>query len=187
LSKYEKCQDPRAVAPLLSRPSVRGVPQLLTWSDGARRASSKTRTWLSRRGTNAKLLRICSSRSDSAAHHENREEQVFQLATPAQIACGCAECPGCARVAGELRRRRAAESNLLVNHALNVGTPSSREAVVQLTSSRACRRTGQKAGRSCGCRGDCNAVRVHESRDVARAACLLQCTTACCLRIVCGV
>ena len=51
-------------------------------------------------------------------HHE--EEQVCQLATPAQIAC--AECPGCARVAGELTSRRAAEINLTINYALNVDT-----------------------------------------------------------------
>ena len=91
-------------------------------------------------------------------------QKVCQLFEPAQNAC--AECPRCDRVTGELRSRLAAEISLLINHALNVGMPSSREAVVQLASSRACRRTGQKAGGSCG-RGDCSAVRLHESRVVA--------------------
>jgi hypothetical protein len=50
-----------------------------------------------------KGLRICSSRSDSAAHHE--KPQVCHLAKPAQIAC--AECgPGCAR-ASQLRAQKS--------------------------------------------------------------------------------
>ena len=75
-------------------------------------------------------------------------QQVCQLFEPAQNAC--AECLRCARVAGERRSRRAAEIKLLLNYALNVSTTSPQEAVVQLESSRACRRTGQKAGGACG-------------------------------------
>ena len=67
---------------------------------------------------------------------------------PAQNAC--AECPRCVRVAGELRSRRAAEINLLVNCALNVDIRSSREALVQQLSSRACRLTAWEAGGAYG-------------------------------------
>ena len=71
---------------------------------------------------------------------------MCQLATPAQIAC--AECSGCARVAGELRSRRAAEINLTINYALNVDMSCSREALVQLQSSRACHAIGCEAAQS---------------------------------------
>ena len=110
----------RAVVPLLSRPSVRGVPQL----HGSMTLVERRRTiYFRAEDSNVaeqeryKGLKICNSRSDSAAHHEKSRcaSSQHQLRSPA-----CAKCPGCTRVAGELRSRRAAEINLTINYALNV-------------------------------------------------------------------
>ena len=83
----EKSQD-RAVVPLLSRPSVRGVPQL----HGSTTLDERRRTiYFRAENSNVaeqeryKGLRICSSRSDSAAHHEKSRcaSSQHQLRSPA--------------------------------------------------------------------------------------------------------
>ena len=109
---------------------------------------------------------ICRSRCDTAEEHgDGRCASPSNLPrTPAPSVPGVPASQVSSGV--DVQPRSAAEINLLLNHAPNVGAPSLREAVVQLASSRACRRTGQKAGGSCG-RGDCSAVRLHESRVVA--------------------
>ena len=76
------------VAPLLSRPSVRGVPQL----HGSMTLVERRRTiYFRAENSNVaeqeryKGLRICSSRSDSAAHHEKSRcaSSQHQLRSPA--------------------------------------------------------------------------------------------------------
>jgi hypothetical protein len=129
--------------------AVRPRSAATTWFDDARRASSnhllpsrKFERGRAGKGFQGAFQQVSLRRGRRAC-----AQKVCQLFEPAQNAC--AECPRCDRVTGELRSRLAAEISLLINHALNVGMPSSREAVVQLASSRACRRTGQKAGGSC--------------------------------------
>ena len=69
---------------------------------------------------------------------------MCKLAAPAQIAC--AECAGCARVAGELRSRRATEIYVLTSYAPSGRQACSAEVLVRLMSPRACRCTSLEAG-----------------------------------------
>ena len=97
----------RAVVPLLSRPSVRGVPQL----HGSMTLVERRRTiYFRAENSNVaeqeryKGLRICSSRSDSAAHHEKSRcaSSQHQLRSPAlSVPVMSRMCP---------RRRRAQKS-----------------------------------------------------------------------------
>ena len=84
---------------------------------------------------------------------------MCKLAAPAQIAC--AECVGCARVAGELRSRRATEIYVLTAYGY---APSGRQAcsaevLVRLMSPRACRCTSLEAGDGYG-QAACSAARA---------------------------
>ena len=102
---------------------------------------------------------------------------MCQLATPAQIAC--AKCPGCTRVAGELRSRRAAEINLTINYALNVDMSSSRKKLLfsfncRVLVTRYAVRLAERANEAHAAHRLCMAAEMTREAH-------LQCTTACCL------
>ena len=84
-------------------------------------------------------------------------QKVCQLVEPAQIAC--AECAGCARVAGELRSRRATEIYVLTAYAPSGRQACSAEELVRLVSPRACRCTSLEAGDGYG-QAACSAARA---------------------------
>ena len=113
---------------VLSRPSVRGVPQL----HGSMTLVERRRTiYFRAENSNVaeqeryKGLRICSSRSDSAAHHEKSRfaSSQHQLRSPALSVTDVPASQASSEV--DVRRSIAAEINLTINYALNVDMSSS--------------------------------------------------------------
>ena len=119
--------------------AVRTQRAVGTWFDDAHEASSNHLL------LSGKLLR---GRAGEVHQGENLQlslrlgrrawaQKVCQLVEPAQIAC--AECAGCARVAGELRSRRATDIYVLTAYAPSGRQACSAEELVRLVSPRACR------------------------------------------------
>ena len=128
--------------PLLSRPSVRGVPQLhgsMTLVERHRTIYFRAESSNVAEQERYNKVDICCARCDVAAEHEDsRCASSHHL--PRSPALSAPSVPT-SQVTGELRCRCATDFNLLTSYAQNVGTSSSREALLQLDSARACRWT----------------------------------------------
>ena len=143
---------------LWTRPSVRCVPQVHGWMTLVERhpttstCEPKSRTW--RRLSWVKLWL-------SVAEAATWPMTMSMEGVPVRRTCqpACAECAGCARVAGKLRSLRAAEIDELSCCAPSMRQAGSAEEPMRLLSPHACRRTCWEAGDGC-VRNACSATRA---------------------------